>query len=62
MLLSQVKPVQCSPTMVGFFSDKINILQHIKHYCTSTRDAKWNEYGGQPVLSARYFTFHILSN
>ncbi len=28
---SQAKPVQCFPAMVGFSSDKINILQHIKH-------------------------------
>ncbi len=26
----QTKPVQCSLAMVGFSSDKINILQHIK--------------------------------
>ncbi len=28
---SQAKPVQCSPAMIVFSSDKINILQHIKH-------------------------------
>ncbi len=31
MSLSQMKPIQCSLAMVGFSSDIINILQHIKH-------------------------------
>ncbi len=29
--LSHMKPVQCSPAMVGFSLDKINIPQHIKY-------------------------------
>ncbi len=31
MTSSQAKVVRCSQTMVGFSSDKINILQHFKH-------------------------------
>ncbi len=30
MPLSQVDPVQCYLAMVGFSSDKTNILQHVK--------------------------------
>ncbi len=36
MPLFQAKPVQCSPAMVGFSTDKINILQHIKCLFSAT--------------------------
>ncbi len=31
MSSSKAKQIQCSPAMVGFSSDKINIFQHIKY-------------------------------
>ncbi len=31
MSSSKMKLIQCYLAMIGFFSDKINILQHIKH-------------------------------
>ncbi len=35
MSSSQAKPVECFLEMVGFSSDKINILQQIKHFFNS---------------------------
>ncbi len=39
MSSSQAKPVHCSPVIIGFSSDKINILQHIKHLFNTIADS-----------------------
>ncbi len=40
MSSSQAKPVQYSLEMVGFSSDKINILQNIKHLFSAIAQAQ----------------------
>ncbi len=50
MSLSQAKLVQCSLAIVGFSSDKINILQHIKHLFITIALAPRAPDGMNPVM------------